>query len=219
LRAYFASYSTQPRIDCSQVDGRNSPDFQESFSKWPTSSGMLSITNLFGSHRFQITVLTLHRPYGDSIPASFHIPSFRWSKVLLSHDWMPSQVREQVWYVQSHSSRIQEYVIGGHLAASFTSRSLEQVSHLPKHFILNAGKGTTLKRAYHSVIQSRSVDRRICFVKFCHAPPVVDQQGCFIHIKRAGSPRLRHRRRLLRNICSRDLICGDDKVCLGIKLA
>jgi hypothetical protein len=101
----------------------------------------------------------------------------------------------------------QEYVSGGHLAASFTSRSLEQISHLPKHFILNAGKGTTLKRTYQSKIQSRPVDRRICFVKFCHAPPVVDQQGCFIHIKRAGSSRLRHRRSFLRNICSRDLIC------------
>lgn len=60
---------------------------------------------------------------------------------------------------------------------SFMCRSLEHISQVPKHFTQNAGKGTTLKRASQKETQAGPVDRRTRFVKFCHGPPVVDQQG------------------------------------------
>jgi hypothetical protein len=54
-----------------------------------------------------------------------------------------------------------------------------QSRHLPKHFVLNAGNGTMLKRTYEIEAQNSSIGRRLCFVKFCHALPAVDQQGLF----------------------------------------
>jgi hypothetical protein len=96
------------------------------------------------------------------------------------------------------------------------SRSRYQSNHLPKHFVLNGGNGTILKRIYEIETQNSSVDQRISFVKFCHAPPQLINKGYFIHIKRAGSPRLRHRRSFSSNFCSHDLLYREDKVCLGI---
>jgi len=146
---------------------------------------------------------------GDSIPGRLRLPSPRRSKVLLSRDWMPSTCKKlrkgMVLTVTFHNiDRSMSLEVTWH--ESFLSRSPDQISHLPKHFILNAGKRTKLKRAYQSEFQDIPVGRRIRFVKFCHTPSVVDQQGCFIHMKRTSSPRLMHRRSFWRNICSRDLI-------------
>jgi hypothetical protein len=116
---------------------------------------------------------------GESILGNLRLPSSRRSKVLLSHDGMPSDVREQVWYVQWHSKRNQEYV--------FWSHPQDRRSHSCREVGIEVAicrstlywmPGT--EQCWSVPMKLRlKVDRRLCFVRFCHALPLVDQQGCF----------------------------------------
>jgi hypothetical protein len=121
-----AAYSTQPNIDCTQVDEPRFPQIslpsahKVDSGPHPIARPVLPIAPAPTDSKSPLWAAPALD--GDSILGSLRLPSSRRSRALLSHDWTPANVRETTMVrTLPFEKNTLQYVIGGHPQESFMS--------------------------------------------------------------------------------------------------